>query len=378
VQQAGVTRARLSNVPLSEVSVKRIVICADGTWNVRDQVDEETQKRRPSNVTKIARAVLPQAADGIDQVVCYDEGLGTGNAVDKFSGGAFGRGIEENIRQLYRFIVYNYHPGDELYFFGFSRGAFTVRSLAGFMNLAGLVQKDDDFYVPDIYGCYETSKRPGSPEWTKAFRKVKDTRPCPPIRCIGVFDTVGALGAPGVLGQVFNAGKYQYHDVGLNANIQHAYHALAIDERRKPFAPNLWTRIANWNGTLEQAWFAGAHTNVGGGCAPDGLANEALHWIVEKAEKLGLEFDNAFLTHYRACFNSVLRDSMSAKYRLFGEFRRPVGQRLADGEAIHQSAIDRAAHAESSYGPDNLKAARAAAAGVPVVTTTRCPRGTPC
>ncbi|MEX1993180.1 MAG: DUF2235 domain-containing protein, partial [Steroidobacteraceae bacterium] len=335
-------------------------------------------KRRPSNVTKIARAVLPQSADGIDQVVYYDEGLGTGNAVDKFSGGAFGRGIEENIRQLYRFIVYNYQAGDELYFFGFSRGAFTVRSLAGFMNLVGLVQKDDDFYVPDIYGCYETSKRPGSAEWAKAFRKVKDTRPCPPIRLIGVFDTVGALGAPGVLGQVFNAGKYQYHDVGLNPNIQHACHALAIDERRKPFAPNLWTRIANWNGTLEQAWFAGAHTNVGGGCAPDGLANEALHWIVEKAEHLGLEFDQAFLTFYRACFNSELRDSMSLKYRMFGEFRRPLGHQVADGEAIHQSAIDRVAHADSRYEPENLKAARAGAIAIPVVTTTRCPRGTPC
>jgi hypothetical protein len=191
--------------------VKRIVICADGTWNVRDQVDEETKKRRPSNVTKIARAVLPQSADGIDQVVYYDEGLGTGNAVDKFSGGAFGRGIEENIRQLYRFIVYNYQSGDELYFFGFSRGAFTVRSLAGFMNLVGLVQKDDDFYVPDIYGC-----------------------------------------------------------------------------------------------------------------------------------------------------------------------RRPLGQQVADGEAIHQSAIDRAAHADSRYEPENLKAARAGAIAIPVVTTTRCPRGTPC
>ena len=109
--------------------MKRIVICSDGTWNVRDQIDEESQKRRPSNVTKIARAVLPRASNGVDQIVYYDEGLGTANAVDRFSGGAFGKGIEENIRQLYRFIVYNYEAGDELYFFGFSRGAFTVRTL---------------------------------------------------------------------------------------------------------------------------------------------------------------------------------------------------------------------------------------------------------
>src|SRR5207253_7515445 len=117
--------------------------------------------------------------------------------------------------------------------------------------------------------------------------------PCPPIRFIGVWDTVGALGAPGLLGQVFNSKKYLYHEVGLNPTIQNARQALAIDERRRPFAPNLWVRPANWGGHLAQAWFPGVHSNVGGGYTPDGLANEALHWIVEEAERLGLETDGA-------------------------------------------------------------------------------------
>ena len=124
-----------------------------------------------------------------------------------------------SVRTLYRHIVYNYEAGDELYFFGFSRGAFTVRTLAGFMNLVGLVEKDDDYYVPELYDCYEKSRRPGSPEWERAFRNVKNPRPCPPITCIGVWDTVGGLGAPGVIGRVaslFNGNKYAYHDVGLN------------------------------------------------------------------------------------------------------------------------------------------------------------------
>ena len=94
---------------------------------------------------------------------------------------------------------------------------------------------------------------------------------------------------------MFNRRKYQYHDVGLNPHIENAYHALAIDERRKPFAPNLWRRPANWNGVLEQAWFPGVHSNVGGGYAPDGLANEALHWIAGKAQALGLAVDDDFL-----------------------------------------------------------------------------------
>ena len=227
--------------------MKRIIICADGTWNVRDQIDKETGTRRPTNVTKVARAIRPRAQDGTDQVVYYHSGIGTGGPLDKFTGGAFGRGIEHNIREIYRFIVYNFEPGDELYFFGFSRGAFTVRSLAGFMGQVGLIEKDDDYYVPEIYACYESSKGSGSPEWTEAFHNVHGTRPCPPIRFIGVWDTVGALGAPGLLGQVLNKKKYQYHDVGLNPAIQNAAQALAIDERRKPFAPDVWTKPVGWD-----------------------------------------------------------------------------------------------------------------------------------
>src|SRR5688572_12320614 len=218
--------------------MKRIVICADGTWNVRDQVDKATKRRRPTNVTKVARAVLPRAATGVDQVVFYHDGVGTSGGVDKFTGGAFGQGIEDNVRNLYRSILYNYEPGDELFFFGFSRGAFTVRTLAGFMNMVGLIEKDDDYYIPEIYGCYESSQGPGTSAWNHAFHRVQGTRPCPPIKFVGVWDTVGALGAPGLMGHLFNKNKYKYHDVGLNPHIENAYHALAIDERRKPFMPD--------------------------------------------------------------------------------------------------------------------------------------------
>lgn len=358
--------------------MKRIVICGDGTWNIRDQVDKATKKRRPTNVTKVARAILPRAANGIDQLVFYHDGVGTSAGLDKFTGGAFGRGIEHNIRELYRSILYNYDSGDELFFLGFSRGAFTVRTLAGFMSKVGLVQKDDDYYIPEIYACYESSQGPGSAGWSRAFHNVQGTRPCPPIKFIGVWDTVGALGAPGFLGQVFNRKKYQYHDIGLNAHIQNAYQALAIDERRKPFAPAVWRRPAGWGGTLEQAWFPGVHSNVGGGYSPDGLANEALHWMVEKAEGLGLEFDRSFLGHYRPCFNSLLRDSMSAMYKLMGGYVRPIGRQLADGELVHQSALDRLGLPSCNYAPDNLKAYLTSAPMPKIGITARVSRGTPC
>ena len=324
--------------------MKRIVMCADGTWNERDRIDEKTGRRHPTNVTKVARGVLPQAADGTVQVVYYHEGVGTGGGLDKFTGGAFGEGIEANIRALYRFIVYNYTEGDEIFFFGFSRGAFTVRTLAGFMSYVNLIGKNDDYYVPEIYSCYETGKKEGSPQWTKAFHNVRSLRPCPPIKFVGVWDTVGALGAPGLIGQLFNKDKYKYHKIGLaDSTIQNAFHALAIDERRKPFAPDIWEKPAGWTGQLEQAWFAGVHSNVGGSYAPDGLADEALQWIVEKAEGLGLEFDKAYLAHYLPCFNSVLNDSMTAMYKVMGPNVRTLGRHVADGEVIHQSAIDRSA-----------------------------------
>lgn len=358
--------------------MKRIVICADGTWNVRDQVDPKTGRRHPSNVTKVARAVRPCDRNGVPQVVYYHDGVGTAGGLDRWTGGAFGEGIEANIRDLYRFLVYNYDNHDEVFLFGFSRGAFTVRTLVGFMTKVGLVEKDHDFFVPDLYDCYEQGLGPGAPLWDRVFRDVKIQRACPPIRFVGVWDTVGALGAPGFLGQLINRNKYQYHDVTLNKNIRGAYHALAIDERRKPFAPNIWTRPPGWLGDLEQAWFPGVHSNVGGGYSPDGLANEALHWMVEKAEGCGIEFDSAYLAHFLNCFNSVLNDSMTAMYRVLGPLIRRIGQHAADGEHIHQAALDRMKLIDCNYHPANLEAFLKSGGQLPIAKTTRVPTGTPC
>ena len=357
--------------------MKRLIICADGTWNEAEKKDEKTGRPQPTNVLKVARAILTRSSANVDQVVYYHEGVGTLNVLDKFTGGAFGGGMAQNVRALYRFLVYNFEPGDEIYFFGFSRGAFTVRTLAGFMQKVGLLQKDDEYYTPEIYDLYQSSTRTDTPEWQHAFRNIKGTRPCPPILFIGVWDTVGALGAPGALGQLFNRDKYKYHDVELNSTIQNAYHALAIDERRKPFAPSVWTKPPGWNGKLEQVWFCGVHSNVGGSYSPDGLANEALHWMVEKAENLGLEFDKTFLQHYLPCFNSVLNDSMTAMYKVMGPHVRVIGQQPTDGEAVHQSALDRMKLAECQYSPANLRACLDTGA-LPIADTRRVPRGKPC
>lgn len=357
--------------------MKRIVICADGTWNIRDQVDKASGKRRPTNVTKVARGVLARDAQGVDQVVAYFDGLGTDGGLDRFTGGAFGRGIEDNVRAIYRFLIYNHVDGDEIYLFGFSRGAFTVRTLVGFMNKVGLVRKGEDYFVPELYALYESQQGQDSQAWAQAFRKISQPRPAPPVHLLGVWDTVGALGAPGLLGHLFHGRKYAYHDVGLNPAVKHAYHAMALDERRKPFAINLFKRPTGWTGSLEQAWFAGVHSDVGGSYRPDGLANEALHWMVEKAEALGLAFDHSYMAHFLPCFNSTLHDSSSWFYRLIGEVVRQTGRHREHGECLHRSVIDRMAHAPSAYAPPNVPAVDGPLA-LPVVDTGRIPRGTPC
>lgn len=358
--------------------MKRLIVCSDGTWNVRDQQDKTTGKRRPTNVTKVARAVLPRSTKGVEQVVFYDEGIGTSGGFEKLTGGAFGVGIDKNICDLYRNIVYNYADGDEIFLFGFSRGAFTVRSLAGFMQLVGLVDKDADYWVPEVFACYHRGERPGAPKWDELFRRIgTDRRPCPPITFVGVWDTVGALGPPGFLGQIFGRRKYAFHEVGLTPSIEHAYHALAIDERRKPFSPSVFKRPPDWQGTLEQAWFPGAHADIGGGETPDGLANEALHWMVEKAEQHGLEVDNAYLAHFRDCFNGTFHESMSGAYRVLGEYRRPIGTEGND-ERLHRAAVDRHLLLACNYRPPNLMAYFAQHQGAPAYQTTRVPSGEPC
>jgi Uncharacterized alpha/beta hydrolase domain (DUF2235) len=360
------------------VPVKRLIICADGTWNYRDQEDDGTHLRHATNVTKVARAVVPRARDGTDQVVIYHDGVGIQKGLEHVTGGATGEGIEGNIRDLYRSIAYNYVPGDELFLFGFSRGAYTVRTLAGFMYHYGLLQKFDDFYVPDLFAEYEIKKPVMQVQADPKFKNMGAPRPCPVIKFVGVWDTVGALGLAGPVGAILNGSRFGYHDIELNGTIQNAYHALAVDEERVPFAPSLWSVPAGWTGHLEQTWFCGVHCNVGGGYNPDGLANEALHWIVEKAEGCGLEFDGQYLGHYLPCFNSVLNDSMTTMYRLLGRNIRKIGCQANGCEQIHRSVLDRIGLAPLNYNPVNLTPKLRAGQALPIVDTLRLARGTPC
>ncbi len=367
--------------------MKRLIICADGTWDTPDKIDTSQamapneQKilykhpiREPSNVVKIARAILPTAKDKTPQVVFYDTGVGTGMGLyEKFIGGGFGLGLSHNVLDCYRFLVDNYDEGDEIFLFGFSRGAFTVRSLAGMLHRCGLLAKNDAYYIPEAYEHYLLKDGdPALPAFRegKKFRKRNQPTREVKIKFIGVWDTVGALGLPfhGPLARRVNQ-KYSFHDVRLSKNVEFAYQALAIDEWRAPFEASLWdpAEAPPAHQTIEQKWFVGAHTNVGGSVKANHFPDEkgkihsyrldsyAFRWMVEKAtaESVGLECDEQYVKHFNGRTDCTIRNTWTSIYKAWPKYLRPIGKTQFGNESIHESVMERM-EADPSYRPANL------------------------
>ena len=232
---------------------KRLVVCCDGTWN--DPQDE-------TNIHWLSQNIVD---DGAEQLVFYDEGVGT-EWYNEQAGGIVGAGLSRNVRQAYRFIRKHYQPGDDVYAFGFSRGAFTARSLCGFMELVGYLEHEDD--IKDAYRFYRINEPDQVPNLFERLFQPKSVGPIT-IKLNGVFDTVGSLGLPFEISddaiqpeddslreRIKSAGLgaldwfgdrlrrpiTRFHDTRLGASVEHAYHALAIDEARAMFAPTLWDR----------------------------------------------------------------------------------------------------------------------------------------
>lgn len=316
---------------------RRLVVFLDGTWNHPDQKDRG--KTKPSNVTKLARAVKPLAADGRFQITYYDDGVGTSWGLDKWVGGGLGVGLAKNIREAYRFLAYNYRDGDEIYVFGFSRGAYAARSLAGFIERVGMLPKAGMFYMLQAFELYERRSPQEAIDSLLASKEILTQRAR--VHFIGVWDTVGAIGLPSRFFHTLTGHRWNYHDVSLVPAIRHARHALAIDEKRKPFRPTLWTDPRRDDQTLEQRWFPGVHSNIGGGYQKDGLANHALHWIADEAAQAGLDLDRKFLKPYRKFWAHELRDSYGGIYRLMGPATRPIGAAGNDSETLDPSVYYR-------------------------------------
>ena len=276
---------------------KKLVIFCDGTWN------EPT--KRGTNVVRMLQATDFAAADGSPQITHYIAGVGTRRGDEKFIGGAFGFGISDNIKDAYAFIVSNYEVGDEIYLFGFSRGAYTARSIAGLIHNLGVLQRWNLPLVSIAYDHYKDKAEEWRPKGEAASKfRAENCHPYPTkIRFLGVWDTVGALGAPygEILGRAIDRlFKTSFHDVTLSESVDSAYHALAADERRWPFRPTPmlltdYHRARNEKNIAEKGfplyaerWFPGVHSNVGGGYEDHGLSDYALRWMAERAEENGL------------------------------------------------------------------------------------------
>ncbi len=333
--------------------MKRLVICSDGTWNTPDQKDQGVV--RPTNVVKVAECIAPRTPDGTEQVVFYDEGVGTHWGLDRLTGGAFGHGLSTNVKDAYRFLVCNYCDGDEIYLFGFSRGAYTVRSAVGLIRNCGILHKHEASRIPEAYALYRRRDAPPDAAESQAFR-LKYSRQAR-ITCLGVWDTVGALGIPVRGLRWLTRKRHQFHDVTLSRIVDHAYHALAIDERRRPFAPAIWHTQTALGQVVEQVWFAGVHSNVGGGYKDAGLSDLALEWMLAKAQDCGLAVSQTCVAgRLEPNHRGVLRNSKKGLYRLTGDWVRPMGQAACGTETVHASALLRRDAKGLDYHPPNLEA----------------------
>ncbi|PLX89596.1 MAG: hypothetical protein C0618_00850 [Desulfuromonas sp.] len=329
---------------------KRIVICADGTWN---RPEKDAGKDVSSNVLKLARAIQPVGDDGIPQQVFYDWGVGS--YYDPVVGGATGKGLHKNIMDDYRYIVQNYAPGDQLYLFGFSRGAYTVRCLCGLINNCGIIKRPDAALIQHAFDHY---KKPGktyrpSGEKSVAFR-TQHSHPSREVAFVGVWDTVGAMGIPISFLGLFDD-RDDFYDNKIGKNVRIARHAMAIDEHRKDFEPTIWQPRDGMD--MQQVWFAGAHADIGGGYPPDKdgslLSDNALGWMVDEVSKSGLTVEGHLQQRINGNPLATLHRSRRSFYRVKEKYYRPIDH--GKGAVMIHSSVKERWQRNSGYRPQNLK-----------------------
>ena len=313
--------------------MKNIIVCCDGTGNQFE-----------SNITNVVET-YGLAKQNAKQIAFYDPGVGTGGWIYEEESGAFqavsdkatGGGLQTNIEDAYRFLMNVYEEHDNIYLFGFSRGAFTVRSLAGMLSKCGLLQSTAENLVEfagKIYNKKNNAK-------VAADFKATFSRKCP-VYFIGVWDTVGALS--------MTAGK-KFHNTKLGKDVKFAYHAMAIDEIRTDFPVSLWDTLRpNSKQVMEQVWFAGVHSNVGGWYEDRGLSNIALQWMMANAINCGMQVDTEALAKKKANPHGFLEDSHTG----FWNFRGKNIRKIDKGSKVHTSVIQRRDKASNHYEPGNL------------------------
>ncbi len=321
---------------------RRIAFCADGTW---DTVANDT------NVYRMSKAIV--AIPG-EQYSFYDDGVGSdGTPINKLLGGAFGLGLFQKIKDGYSTIASVYEAGDEVFIFGFSRGAYTARSLAGMIMACGLPTANPDTKLVDTaFQAYRNKdQRQTILATLGAYNLVKAN-----MTMVGVWDTVGSLGIPAIFGGVSSL-LYGFLDTTLNPNILNAYHAVAVDERRAEFPATLWTSAPAAGQTIEQVYFCGVHCDVGGGYADDAGSGTALSditfsWMMGKAQALGLVFDPGVLAQYPSPIDK--KDALDTKHESWNPlWLFPKLRAIAQDAKLGNSITVRCQN-DSTYRPGNL------------------------
>ena len=356
---------------------KNIVLCSDGTGN-------RGGKAHGTNVWRIYKA-LDLRTEHSNQIAFYDDGVGTEDfSLLRYIGGAFGYGLSQNIKDLYISLVKHYDVDDRIFLFGFSRGAYTVRSLAGLISVCGIIRRQAymgneqvlEKLVDEAYRQYRNSYKDPAYDGTRNFRREFSVHgdKAPPIKFIGVWDTVGAVGLPfdelkTALNEIV---PVRFHDQKLGQNIQVARHALAIDDQRRTFHPVLFNESAKGDyQDIKQVWFPGVHSNVGGGYPKDGLALVALNWMMEELEsslpyneRLIFNIDERRKIQEQANARGKIYDSRAGA-GVFYRYRPRNIKKLCDENAVeiqvHSSVLERFYKLpagdfspEKSYAPANL------------------------
>jgi uncharacterized protein (DUF2235 family) len=343
--------------------VTRLVLCFDGTWDRPDN-NTDVATRIESNVCRFYESVTQGTLqDGSRQVAWYDTGVGT-NWYDRVAGGAFGFGLDQKIQDGYRWLASQYPAPDsgdyEVFIVGFSRGAYTARSLVGMIRNVGLLSPENSHRVGDAYALYRNRDESADTTAAEQFRSrySRDIK----IKFLGVWDTVGALGIPLPELQWLNAKEYAFHDTELSWIVENAAHAVAIDEHRFDYQVALWDPVPKAGQTVEQRWFVGAHADVGGGYDSRKLSDITLNWMQAKAITAELVIDRTEIPTIR---NDNCTDPIHDSYGTFlggvyagthPPFYRPMQLRTpgdpASNEVKDESASARQA-ADRTYKPPN-------------------------
>lgn len=363
--------------------MKRLALFCDGTWN---------DPGSDTNVSRLHGWVAPQDGQGVRQLAKYVVGVGI-KPFERLLGGTVGKGLSANVLEGYAWLVQHYDEGDEIYLFGFSRGAYTARSVAGMIVKCGLMRRGGNTTVEKLYERYragkgkramytiELDKLAGRAITEEEHQLLEHSRRVP-VRMIGVWDTVGALGVPWTHAPLVGRAKFYFHNTNPSVLFEHAYQAVAVDEHRGPYKPALWTKFApdvpdrpdparasgdaKPRTKIEQRWFVGAHCNVGGGYKDDVLRNLPLAWIQRKAEALGLAFARRMATdgnEHAAQYTDSYAAFLKGGYRwVSSRFLRPIGadaRKVKGGrstpieEWVDGSVFEKM-RADANYRPANL------------------------